>query len=205
MKEEYHFKRGAMSVAVSRKRSLFEEQQISPLRSKRMCLTQSGSPIRSPGQAERIVTDGQVENVTQHVQSESEEWVEHLVKEMMSASDLNDARVRGKNALEAVEKVFASRSSMAIEGMQKENVDLKEKLQVSLRESHILKRAVAIQHERQLKHEGLSQELQQAKQVIAQYQEQVRMLELNNYSLRMHLRMAQESTTMSGRFHPDVF
>jgi hypothetical protein len=112
--------------------------------------------------------------------------VEHLVKEMMSASDLNDARVRGKNALEAVEKVFASRSSMAIEGMQKENVDLKEKLQVPLRESHILKRAVAIQHERQLKHEGSSQELQQAKQVIAQYQEQVRMLELNNYSLRMH-------------------
>ena len=48
----------------------------------------------------------------------------------MSASDLNDARVRGKNVLEAVEKVFASRSSMAIEGMQKENVDLKEKLQV---------------------------------------------------------------------------
>jgi hypothetical protein len=92
-----------------------------------------------------------------------------------------------------------------VEVQQKENIALKEQLQSLTRDNHILKRAVAIQHERQLEHEGRTQELQQMKQLLSQYQEQARTLELNNYSLTLHLRQAQEGSSMPGRFHPDVF
>jgi len=197
-----------MSAAVIRKRSHFEEQS-SPPRSKRLRPALGGSPVRSPNHVERVSFANVAEvATTSHFDigpTETEGWVEHLVKEMLNARDLNDAHVRGKLALEAVENAVASRSTIAMEELQKENADLKEKMQVMLREGHILKRAVAIQHERQQEHEGRTRELQQAKQVIGQYQEQVRSLELNNYTLRMHLRMAQDASSMPGRYHPDVY
>lgn len=195
---------GAMSAAVIRKRSHFEEQQSSPLRSKRLRL--GGSPVRSPDHAERLSSGAAETSGYNNDQSEAEGWVEHLVKEMLSGrGDFNGVHVRGKQVLEAVEKAVASRSSHAMEALQKENADLKDKMQVMLREGHILKRAVAIQHERQQEHEGCARELQQAKHVIGQYQEQVRSLELNNYTLQMHLRMAQDASSMPGRYHPDVY
>ena len=209
-----------MSAAVIRKRSHFEEQQDSPPRSKRLRPALSGSPVRSPNHAERVSLASVAEAATlgtnhgdmqasgpapTYMQSETDGWVEHLVREMLSARDLNDAHVRGKFTVEAIEKAVESRSKDAMEGLQKENAELKEKMQVMLREGHILKRAVAIQHERQQEHEGRTRELQQAKQVIGQYQEQVRSLELNNYALQMHLRMAQDSSSMPGRYHPDVY
>ncbi len=138
-------------------------------------------------------------------QSEGEEWVELLVREMMNAADLNDARARAAHTLESFEKTVASWSAALVEVQQKENIALKEQVQSLTRDNHILKRAVAIQHERQLEHEGRTQELQQMKQLLSQYQEQARTLELNNYSLTLHLRKAQEGSSMPGRFHPDVF
>jgi hypothetical protein len=138
-------------------------------------------------------------------QLEGEEWVELLVREMMNAADLDDARARATHTLGAFEKTVASRSAAVMEVQQKENIALKEQLQGLIRDNHILKRAVAIQHERQIEHEGRTRELQQVKQLLAQYQEQVRALELSNYSLTLHLRKAQEGSSMPGRFHPDVF
>jgi hypothetical protein len=138
-------------------------------------------------------------------QLEGGEWVELLVREMMNAADLDDARARATHTLEAFEKTVASRSAAVMEVQQKENIALKEQLQGLIRDNHILKRAVAIQHERQVEHEGRTRELQQVKQLLAQYQEQVRTLELSNYSLTLHLRKAQEGSSMPGRFHPDVF
>jgi hypothetical protein len=58
---------------------------------------------------------------------------------------------------------------------------LKEQLQVFVRDNLILKRAVAIQHERQAEHESRGQEINQLKQLISQYQEQVRTLEVSNW------------------------
>lgn len=129
-------------------------------------------------------------------------WVEVFVQEMQSATSLDDAKVRATRALEAFEKVA---SGSFLGETQKENAVLKEQLQNVIRENHILKRAVAIQHERQVEHENCPQEIQLLKQSIAQYQEQVRTLEVNNYALNLHLRKAQEGTSMPGRFHPDVF
>ncbi|KAI3426592.1 uncharacterized protein J3R85_009963, partial [Psidium guajava] len=86
-----------------------------------------------------------------------------------------------------------------------ENMLLKQQVEALIQENTILKRAVAIQHERQKEHELRSQELQHLKQVVSQYQEQLRTLEVNNYALTMHLKQAQQSSSIPGRFHPDVF
>ncbi|KAL3699423.1 hypothetical protein R1sor_017445 [Riccia sorocarpa] len=140
-----------------------------------------------------------------NVPTDGAEWVDLLVREMMGAVDLDDARLRATRALEAFEKIVASRTGVISEVLKKENISLKEQIQVLLRDNHILKRAVTIQHERQLEHEERSRELQAVKQLLAQHQEQLRMLEINNYALTMHLRKAQEGSSIPGRFHPDLF
>jgi hypothetical protein len=138
-------------------------------------------------------------------QLEGEEWVELLVREMMNAADLNDARSSATQTLKAFEKTVASQSAAIVKVQQKENNALKEQLQGFVRDNYILKRAVAIQHERQMEHEGRTRELQQVKKLLSQYQEQVRTLEMTNYSLTLHLQKAQEGSSMPGRFHPDIF
>lgn len=55
---------------------------------------------------------------------------------------------------------------------------LKEQIEVLLRDNVILKRAVAIQHERQKENDERNQEVQQLKQLVVQYQEQLRTLEV---------------------------
>lgn len=56
---------------------------------------------------------------------------------------------------------------------------LKEQMEVLLRENVILKRAVAIQHERQKENDERNQEVQQLKQLLTQYQEKLRTLEVS--------------------------
>lgn len=55
---------------------------------------------------------------------------------------------------------------------------LKEQIEALVRENSILKRAVAIQHERQKEYEDKNRELQHLKQLLSQYQEQLRTLEV---------------------------
>lgn len=56
---------------------------------------------------------------------------------------------------------------------------LKAQIEVLLRDNAILKKAVAIQHERQKEYDERNQELQQLKQLISQGKEQLRTLEVN--------------------------
>ncbi|XP_010241563.1 PREDICTED: uncharacterized protein LOC104586125 [Nelumbo nucifera] len=134
------------------------------------------------------------------------EWVELFVKEMMSASNIDDARARASRVLEVLEKnIYARVGSEAVQSFQKENMMVKEQMEVLIRENNILKRAVAIQHERQKEFDDRNQELQHLKQLVCQCQEQLKTLEINNYALTMHLRQAQQSSSIPGRFHPDVF
>lgn len=108
--------------------------------------------------------------------------------------------------LESLEKsISVSAGAQAAQNFQKENVILKEQLEMILRDNDILKRVVVIQHERQKEHNDRIQEVQQLKQLIAQHQEQLRTLEVNNYSLKMHLQQAQQFNSIPGHFHPDVF
>ncbi|EYU24631.1 hypothetical protein MIMGU_mgv1a009334mg [Erythranthe guttata] len=207
------------------------------------------------------------------------EWVDLVVKEMMSATSIDDARSRAARVLESLEKSITSQASARLaEGFHKvsnprgamppyhfsknfycflekirkiwiggivverevlnilikiynflidmlteeshtmfcvcnfmflflqEHAMLKEQIEALLGNNAILKRAVAIQHERQKEYDESNQEVQQLKQLVAQYQEQLRTLEMNNYALTLHLRQAQQSnSSVIGRFNPDVF
>lgn len=134
------------------------------------------------------------------------EWVNLFVREMMSATSPEDLRARASRALELLEKsISAHAGAEASQAFQKENMLLKAQLEGLIRENTILKHAVTIQHERQKQYEDRNQEIQHLKQLVAQYQEQLRTLEVNNYALTMHLKQAQQSSSIPGRFHPDVF
>ncbi|XVF48052.1 hypothetical protein PTKIN_Ptkin03bG0159900 [Pterospermum kingtungense] len=134
------------------------------------------------------------------------DWVELFVREMLNASNIDDARARASRALEVLEKSIHARSGAEVaQNFQQENMMLKKQLETLVQENTILKRAVAVQHERQKQFENQSQELQRLKQLVSQYQEQLRTLEVNNYALTMHLKQAQQSSNIPGGFNPDVF
>lgn len=144
--------------------------------------------------------------VLNNLPADGTEWVELFVREMKSAINTDDARARATRLLKSLEKsISVSASAEEVQNFQKENVMLKEQLEMILRDNDILKRVVVIQHERQKEHNDRIQEVQQLKQLIAQYQEQLRTLEVNNYSLKMHLQQAQQCNSIPGHFHPDVF
>lgn len=60
---------------------------------------------------------------------------------------------------------------------------LKEQMEALIQENTILKRAVSTQHERQKECEDRGQELQHLKQLVARYQEQLRTLEVELYTM----------------------
>ncbi|KAL3322278.1 hypothetical protein AABB24_039753 [Solanum stoloniferum] len=133
------------------------------------------------------------------------EWVDCFVREMMTATSIDDARARATRLLESLEKCISSRAGAeAAQNFHKENIMLKAQIEVLRKDDAILKRAVAIQHERQKVYDERSQEVQQLKQLIAQGKEQLRTLEINNYALKTQLRQAQQSNSLLG-FKSDVF
>ncbi|CAN6166204.1 unnamed protein product [Urochloa humidicola] len=138
----------------------------------------------------------------ENLPSSSTQWSEVLVNEMSRASNMDDAKACASKVLE----FFQSRiSAEALQNFQKENLIYKEQFEAVIRENAILKKAVAIQHERQKEQDERSQELQQLKQLVVQYQEKVRSLEVNNYALSMHLRQAQQGSSIPGHFNRDIF
>ncbi|XP_008812032.1 uncharacterized protein LOC103723021 isoform X2 [Phoenix dactylifera] len=140
---------------------------------------------------------GSEPNISQNVVS----WIDMFVQEMMNASNWDDVRNRAMKILETFEQSVVAQTTSSVEGI----ASLKEQLQCLLKDNQILRRAVAIQHERNIEHEEKLKEVQQLKHIIGQYQEQIRTLELNNYTLKVHLQKAQESSSIPGRFHPDIF
>ncbi|XP_050235279.1 uncharacterized protein LOC126683433 [Mercurialis annua] len=134
------------------------------------------------------------------------EWVDVFVREMTSATSIDDAKARASRVLEILDKSISARvAEETTQSFHKEIVVLKEHIESLIRDNTILKRAVAIQHERQKDFEDKNRELQQLKQLVSQYQEQMKTLELNNYGLMMRLRQAEQSSPIPGRFNPDIF
>ncbi|KAI8529444.1 hypothetical protein RHMOL_Rhmol12G0225200 [Rhododendron molle] len=129
-----------------------------------------------------------------NVHMDGAEWVELFVREMTSATSIDDARSRAARVLESLEQsICVQAGAEAAQSHHKVNVMLKEQIEVLLRENTILKRAVAIQHERQKEYDDRNQEVHILKQMV------------NNYALTMHLQQAQQSNSFPGRFNPDVF
>lgn len=172
----------------------------------------SGVTVEPNVQAQGVVTaNGEVAaaeelSTPEDPPMDGAEWVELFVREMMSASDVDDARTRTSRVLGVLERSISTRaSSEAARSFHQENMMLREQVEALIQENTVLKRAVSIQHERQKECEERNQELQHLKQLVSQYQEQLRTLEVNNYALTVHLKQAQQSNSIPGRFHPDVF
>jgi len=176
--------------------------------------TFENGPTAVQPSVEGIVTSGGVDTATEHQPAAAShqpsnsgpEWVDLFVREMSNASDMDDARARASRALEALTKsILEGAGAEAAQSLHQENMVLKEQMTAVLSQNAVLKRAVAIQHERQKEFDERSHEVQGLKQLVLQYQEQLRTLEINNYALQMHLKQAQQSSSMPGRYNPDVF
>lgn len=154
---------------------------------------------------ETPIGNGHAEAVITSLPADGSEWVELLVREISNAGSFDDARKRASKALEVLEKTIVDRTAGLVENLQKEDLLLKEQLHCLVRDNNILKKAVAIQHERQKEHEEGGHELQHLKQLLSHCQDQIRTLEVNNYALSLHLRKAQESISIPGHFNHDVF
>ncbi|KAG4972644.1 hypothetical protein AAZX31_13G347100 [Glycine max] len=134
------------------------------------------------------------------------EWIDLFVREMTCATSVDDARSRAARLLEVLEKsITAHASSGVTTALQRENLMLKEHIEALTKEKNCFKSAFRIQLERLSDYENRNQELQQLKQLVSQYQEQIRTLEVNNYALRMHLNQAQQYSPFPGCFPPDAF
>ncbi|KAI4969477.1 hypothetical protein ZWY2020_000391 [Hordeum vulgare] len=176
--------------------------------------TFENGPTAVQPSVEGIVASSGVDTATQHQpaadshqpSNSGPEWVDLFVREMSNASDMDDARARASRALEALTKsILEGAGAEAAQSLHQENMMLKEQMTAVLSQNAVLKRAVAIQHERQKEFDERSHEVQGLKQLVLQYQEQLRTLEINNYALQMHLKQAQQSSSMPGRYNPDVF
>uniref|UniRef100_A0A2N9EGK2 Uncharacterized protein n=1 Tax=Fagus sylvatica TaxID=28930 RepID=A0A2N9EGK2_FAGSY len=124
------------------------------------------------------------------------EWSDLLIKKLTAVASMDDAKVCTKQVLEGFER------SIKIDMIQKEIMLLNEQVEGLRKENSILKRAVVVQHEeRNIK----ERELQDLKELVPQYKEKLTTLELNNYSLSMHLNQALQNTSIPGHFNPHVF
>ncbi|XP_068644199.1 uncharacterized protein [Aristolochia californica] len=143
-------------------------------------------------------------NTQSRIETKESSWLDIFVQEIRNMSDLNDARAHAARVLGAFEGSIMAYFKCSQDEVQ-EGALLKEQLQALLRDNQILKRAVSIQHERHLEQEEKVREAQQLKNMITQYQEQVRTLEINNYTLKLHLQRLHDSSSIPSHFHPDVF
>ncbi|XP_010553031.1 PREDICTED: uncharacterized protein LOC104823253 isoform X2 [Tarenaya hassleriana] len=129
-------------------------------------------------------------------------WVDLLVSEMANATNIDDAKRRAAGILQALERTISQNSKTEKE---LEYASLKERLQSLINDNQILKRVVAIQHERVSEQEEKAKELKHLKVVIGQYQEQVHKLELSNYAMKLHLQRSQPHSSFPGNLPPDVY
>ncbi|RZR88221.1 hypothetical protein BHM03_00015763 [Ensete ventricosum] len=108
--------------------------------------------------------------------TDGSEWVELFVREMMNASDVDDARTRVSRALEFLEKsIMAGADGEALRNLHK-----------------ICSCVYRLPCRDLLCRGGVTIVLTCGWQI-------------NNYALTMHLRQAQQSSSIPGRFNPDVF
>ncbi|PRQ29028.1 hypothetical protein RchiOBHm_Chr5g0009411 [Rosa chinensis] len=212
----------AALVLCGNKRSFFEEDVFpsSLHRSKRLRCSSSSVPPQHVNQLRRPAEEPEPdrfgkrakltnENLNNNLNG-AEEWVELFVREMSSATSVDDAKARTAKALEVFEQWISSRTAaeaeVAAAQKEEENMVLKQAMEEIQKENMILKRGVFIQNERLKEFEGRNQELEHVKQLVNQYKEKVSELEVANYGLELHLKQAQQcNNSIPLSFHPHVF
>jgi hypothetical protein len=191
----------ASATVCGTKRSYFFEDEISsiPLLKRIRCTSPPGIRPPQPPPKENPVPKNPVP-------ASGEQWVDLLVKEMTSATSVDDAKSRAGRVLETLQKVISDQvTEEAAKGFETENYALKERVEALCQENGVLKRAVVIQHEMLKEGEEKEKESKQFKEMVEHYQEKVRMLEVNNYALSVHLNQALQGNSLGGRRNPDVY
>lgn len=148
--------------------------------------TASKSPSRSESQ----------HSVRNHTIVVKTEWVDTLVEQMSVAQDVDDAKQRATQVLQSALLQSHQEVSEHIDALQKENT--------------ILKRAVGIQNS---KIHELSEDRKNVDQVLSEVhelKEKCHALEVQNYSLQLHLKQATSQqdgcrTPGGAPNNPDVF
>ena len=132
----------------------------------------------------------------------AEEWVDAIVAEMGQASDVADARSRAAKVLQAFEHAVLQHSSKAGKGGAAGDpaaADL-------LRENALLKRAVAIQASRIAEGAPAEREVAELRAALEGARARLAALEMQNYSLQLHLKQAADSKDPPhARHNPDIF
>ncbi|KAJ6919390.1 hypothetical protein NC651_013373 [Populus alba x Populus x berolinensis] len=191
----------ASAAVCGTKRSYSFEDEISsiPLLKRIRCTSPPGiRPPQPPPKENPVPKDP--------VPASGEQWVDLLVKEMTSATSVDDAKTRAGRVLEMLQKVISDQvTEEAAKGFETENYALKDRVEALCQENGVLKRAVVIQHEMLKEGEEKEKELKQFKEMVEHYQEKVRMLEVNNYALSVHLNQALQGNSLGGRCNPDVY
>ena len=74
------------------------------------------------------------------------------------------------------------------------------------KENAILKRAVQIQSARLAEQGEKEKDVAKLREALAQYEQEIRALQISNYSLSVHLKQAQETGSVVNKNHnPDVY
>ncbi|EFN57660.1 hypothetical protein CHLNCDRAFT_142806 [Chlorella variabilis] len=144
---------------------------------------------------------------TTAVPKSAEEWVDFVVHEMAAAKDMADARARASKVLQAFEQAAVQHSKH--QGSAPDPERLRGQLCEAQRENQLLKRAVAIQNARLQELSGKEAEVAQLRQMLEGFQQKVHALEVQNYSLALHLKQAadgKDAMQAAGfKNNPDVF
>lgn len=137
----------------------------------------------------------------------SSAWLEGFLKEFYASREHPEVQMRISRLLEAFETAVIEKYKNESEEM----LAIKTEFEKLKKANGILSKAVAVQHSRlqeasQREHEfaAKDQEMQNMKEMLANYQERLRMLEMNNYSLRVHLQRATGPSGPEGG-PPDVY
>ena len=130
----------------------------------------------------------------------AEGWVDSLVREMLAAKDMDDAKVRAARFLRSFEAATMERAGGAGAGAGAAGAgDL-------AKENAILKRAVQIQSARLAEQGEKEKDVAKLREALAQYEQEIRALQISNYSLSVHLKQAQETGSVVNKNHnPDVY
>lgn len=123
----------------------------------------------------------------------AEDWINLLVQEMSAATDMADAKRRASEVLRAFEQAVLQHSDQQLGDLSREN--------------SLLKRAVAIQNSRLQELMGREAEVNELRATVEAAKSRVHALEVQNYTLQLHLKRATDSydALSPGRPNPDVF
>ena len=144
--------------------------------------------------------DGETATATSSAPVLNMEWVNAVVSEMGASVDMADAQTRASRVLQMFEGAVRQRCA--------EFTDYSKVMKMK-RENALLKRAVAIQNSRMQELAPLQARVRELEAACAQYDDQLKAAERQNYSLSVNLRLAMAEQSQSpfgeGSRNHDVF